>query len=134
MPILSKKEPKLAIPKTDSKKERKARQRASKRFREANRQECLRLDDYKCRVPWCDCNNNPDIECAIIDSHHLLGKTKDNRWDAPKFRISLSRRCHNKYDKEREEMIKVLEELRKTAADFRWHTALKGLEEKWYLK
>ena len=124
----------LAIPKTDIKKEREAVRAASKVVRDANREECLRLDLNLCRNPFCDCNRNTSIECAIIDSHHILGKTKDNRFDAPIFRISLSRRCHEKYDKDREGMIKILKQLRKTATDFRWRTALKGLEEKWYLK
>ena len=128
------KKPELAIPKSDSKKERKAAQVASNRFRRANREDCLRLDLNLCRNPFCDCNGNPAIDCAIIDSHHILGKTRDNRWDGVRFRISLSRRCHTKLDKDRFEMIKVLKQLRKTVPDFRWGEALKGLKEKWYLK
>lgn len=128
------KKPELAIPKSDSKKEREALRRASRHLREANRLESLRLDRYLCRSPFCDCNRNPAIDCAIIDSHHILGKTKDNRWDGVQFRISLSRRCHTKLDKDREEMIKVLKQLKKTALDHRWGEALKGLKEKWYLK
>lgn len=122
------------IPKSDSKKEREALRVASKRLRGANRGECLRLDQGLCRNPFCDCNRNPALECAIIDSHHILGKTKDNRFDAVIFRISLSRRCHTKYDKDRDGMIKMLKHLRKTIPDFRWGEALKGLKEKWYLK
>ena len=128
------KEPKLAIPKSDSKAERKATQRASRLYREANREDCLRLDRSLCRNPFCDCNGNPAIDCAIIDSHHILGKTKDNRWDGVRFRISLSRRCHTKYDKDREGMMKILRQLKKTVPDFRWGEALKGLKERWYLK
>lgn len=123
------KKPELAIPKSDSKAERKAAQRASKRLRDTNRDECLRLDDYKCRSPFCDCNQNPAIECAIIESHHILGRTKDNRYDGVKYRISLSRKCHQKYDKDRLGMIKILKHLRKTVADFRWYSSLKELEK-----
>lgn len=128
------KKPELTIPKSDSKKERKAAQVASNRFRRANKEDCLSLDRGLCRNPWCDCNGNPAIDCAIIDSHHILGKTKDNRYDGVEFRISLSRRCHTKYDKDREGMMKILRQLKKTVPDFRWEKALRGLKERWYLK
>ncbi len=124
----------VPFPKTDIKKEREAVRAASKRLREANRDECLRLDQNLCRNPFCDCNDNPALECAIIDSHHILGKRKDNRFDGVVYRISLSRRCHTKYDKDRDGMKKILKHLRRAVPDFRWRAALKGLEEKWYLK
>ena len=119
------------IPKSNSKKDRKALREASRRLREANRDRCLGLDNNSCRNPRCDCSDNPALECAIVESHHILGRTRDNRYDGVEYRITLSRKCHTLYDKDRVEMMRILRWLKKTAADFRWHKALKILEERY---
>ncbi len=119
------------MPKSDIKKERKALREASRRLREANRDGCLELDNKLCRNPWCDCNKSTELECAIVSSHHILKTTKDNRYDGVEYRITLSQRCHSKYDTDRVGMIKILRELKRTAPDFRWLRALKILEQKY---
>ncbi len=121
----------IPLPKTDLKKEREARQRASDALRKSNREYSLKLDKCTCRNPFCSCSQINTMDTALIDSHHILGKTKDNRYDGVEYRISLSRRCHTKYDKDRVGMIKILKRLRKTVPDFRWRKALKELVERY---
>jgi len=124
------KKPELAIPKPDSKKERETLRRASKRLRDANRDECLRLDDYKCQNPFCDCVERFDFECRTVSSHHILGRTKDNRFDGVEYRIIFSMRCHDKYDKDRKGVLEILIELKRIAnPNYRWDPAIEELEK-----
>lgn len=71
------------------------------------------------------------MACKIIESHHILGRTNDNRYDGVAYRISLSQRCHKKYDKDRKGMLKILKELWRTAPDFRWDEVTEILELKY---
>lgn len=127
------KKPELAIPKSDSKKERKDAHRASQAVRKANREECLRLDGNLCRNGHSGCKDKFGLEYALRDSHHLLGKIKDNRYDGVEFRITLCRACHQKLDKNRLEMIKVLQYLKRTlpTSVFRWAKGLKELKQRY---
>jgi len=124
------KKPELAIPKSDSKAERKAAQRASRRLRDANRDECLRLDCHCCQNPFCKCFQSWAWECNAVSSHHICGRTGDNRFDGVEYRITLSMRCHDKYDKDRKGMLKILKQLKRIAnSNYRWDPAIEELEK-----
>lgn len=101
--------------------------------RQENCKQCYLLDRYRCRNPFGECSQftlKKGIDALIRESHHILGRSNDNRYDGVEYRITLCRKCHETFDKDRKGMLKILRELKRTAPDFRWQKPLELLERK----
>lgn len=120
----------IPLPKHDPLADKKDRKAESDKLREENRKLCLRLDAGCCQNPFCDCVGSFEFEKRTVSSHHILGRTEDNRFDGVEYRITFSMKCHDKYDKDREGVLKILIELKRIAnPNYRWDPAIEELEK-----
>ncbi len=123
-------DPNIPFPKHDPLEDKKGRKAASDKLREENRKLCLELDANCCQNPLCDCVGSFEFEKRTVSSHHICGRTEDNRFDGVEYRITFSMMCHDKYDKDRKGVLRILKELKQIAnPNYRWDPAIEELEK-----
>jgi len=88
MPILSKKEPELAIPKPDSKKKKRKSRTDLNKLKERVKSQVHKLDNWECTNPWHKTwieqfirfNKPPPRPINILEATHLIRRSQGGKW------------------------------------------------------
>lgn len=133
----------LTYPKPQYKKQRKQKQADRKVWEKKNREECLKLNNFRCVTHTIFANSKNDME-NMVDWAHLVGRSKAHpEWDTPEYTIPLRRFVHLMYDGEKPNpfgmekidfriwlLEKIKSERKACGLPFRWQPALDLLKER----
>lgn len=85
---MTKKEPKLAIPKSDSKKEKRKSRADLKKLKERVKFQVHRLDNWECTNPWhslwieqFDALGKLPVVPFRLEATHLIRRSQGGKWD-----------------------------------------------------